>query len=168
MRVEHARFAGAAADEDRVRARAGRRSAAGARAFDHLKPGHAERCGVAARCARRARACASIATARSEASASIHSIATDPAPAPMSHSSSPRRGASADSVERAHLALGDLAVVLEQIVGKPARARDDARAWLGRDLDRHRVERIDRAQIEIRGGRARGCVRAGRPALPAR
>ena len=41
---------------------------------------------------------ASIAMARSEGSASIHSIATEPAPAPTSQSSSPRRGESAASV----------------------------------------------------------------------
>ena len=47
----------------------------------------------AARSARR-----SIAIARIAGSASIHSIATEPEPAPMSQSSSPRRGASDDSV----------------------------------------------------------------------
>ena len=41
---------------------------------------------------------ASIAIARIEGSASIHSIATEPAPAPTSHSNSPRRGESAASV----------------------------------------------------------------------
>ena len=50
------------------------------------------------RAARSAR-CRSIAIARmNSGSASIHSIATEPEPAPMSHSSSPRRGASDDSV----------------------------------------------------------------------
>ena len=71
---------------------------------------------------------------------------TEPAPAPMSHSSSPRRGASADSVTRAHFALGDLAVMLEQIVGQTRRARDDAGAGRRRHLDRDRVERIDVAE----------------------
>ena len=47
----------------------------------------------AARSARR-----SIAIARIVGSASIHSIATEPAPPPMSHNNSPRRGASADNV----------------------------------------------------------------------
>ena len=60
----------------------------------------------------------SMAMARISGSASIHSIATEPAPAPMSHSSSPRRGASDDKRHRADLALGDLAVMLEQIVGQ--------------------------------------------------
>ena len=73
-RVEHARIAGAAADEDRVRRRQpgkrGRRHA-----FDDLEAGHAEarrRCGG---CAPARSARASIATARSDGSASIHSIA---------------------------------------------------------------------------------------------
>ena len=66
----------------------------------------------------------SIAAARSVGSASIHSIATEPAPAPMSHKNSPRRGASAESVDGANLALGDLAVMLEQRIGQgPRRAR---------------------------------------------
>ncbi len=47
----------------------------------------------AARSARR-----SMAMARRDGSASSHSIATEPEPAPMSHNNSPRRGASDDSV----------------------------------------------------------------------
>jgi hypothetical protein len=47
----------------------------------------------------------------------------------------------------ADLALGDLAVVLEQIVGQPGGARDDPRARRRHHLDRDRVERIDRAKV---------------------
>src|SRR6185312_611354 len=88
--VKETRIAGAAADEDSIRPGEpieGRRRPA----LDDLERRHAERRGVAAD-ARRPLA------ARIDGSASIHSIATDPAPAPTSQSNSPRRGHNADNV----------------------------------------------------------------------
>ena len=76
-----------------------------------------------------------MAMARSDGSASIHSIATEPEPAPMSHSNSPRRGASDEMRHRADFALGDLAVVLEQGVGEAGSAREHAGVGGGFDFD---------------------------------
>ena len=111
----------------------------------------------------------SMAMARIDGSASIHSIATEPAPAPMSHSNSPRRGASADKRERADLALGDLAVMLEQIVARgPAasgrmRAPGAASTSIATTLSGSIV-----ASVEAIGAGRRGCARGRRPAPPAR
>ena len=47
--------------------------------------------------------------------------------------------------------LGDLAVVLEERIGKAGRAWDDSRLCAGHDLDANGVERIDRGEVEIGG-----------------
>ena len=65
----------------------------------------------------------------------------------MSSSRSPRRGASAASVTRPHLALGELPVVLEERVVEARRQRQHPRPRAGRHLDRQHVQR--------RAGRAR-------------
>ena len=84
-----------------------------------------------------------MAMARSDGSASIHSMATEPEPAPMSHSNSPRRGASADSVS---------ARISRLVIWPSCSNRSSARPGVsGRmrasvrrlDFDRHDVERID-------------------------
>jgi hypothetical protein len=93
---------------------------------------------------------ASIATARIDGSASIHSIATDPAPAPTSQAIRPAAG-QRRQCDGADLALGDLAVVLEQLVGRPAGA--STRAPGGLDLDRDGAERADVAEVEAAGCR---------------
>ena len=76
-----------------------------------------------------------MAMARIGGSASIHSIATEPEPAPMSHKqfATPRR--ERRQRHRADFALGDLAVVLEQIIGEAGSARDDARVRRRDDFD---------------------------------
>ena len=51
----------------------------------------------------------------------------------------------------ANFALGDLAVMLEEIVWKTGRAGDDARSRRCFDFDGDGVERINVAQIEVRG-----------------
>ena len=89
-------IARAAADEHRVGLRqAGQ--APRARALDDSQAGTPSAAALR-RDARGALGSRSIATARLAGSASIHSMAIEPEPAPTSHSSSPRRGASADSV----------------------------------------------------------------------
>src|SRR5262249_16203756 len=54
---------------------------------------------------------------------------------------------------RADLALGDLADVLEKLVGQTGRSREHARAWQGLDFDRNDVERPDVAEVEADGRR---------------
>ncbi len=99
-------------------------------------------------------ACASMASARSDGSASIHSIATDPArrrPAArraLRHQRRQRHGQLAD----------DLAVMLEHGIRQARCARDDACSRFRHDLDRHCVERIGRTETE-------GCRRGGAHAL---
>ena len=66
----------------------------------------------------------------------------------MSHSSSPRRGASDDSVTARTSRLVIWPSCSKQIVGESGASGDDARAWRGLDFDRHGVERIDGAEIE--------------------
>ena len=103
----------------------------------------------------------SIATALLAGSASIHSIATEPEPAPTSHSkfAAPRR--ERGKRDRADFALGDLPVVLEPVVGQAGRARQDARAAIGDDLERDRVQGGDVVEREaLRLGRANALARA--------
>ena len=56
--------------------------------------------------------------------------------------------------QRADLALGDLAVVLEQRVGRPGASGRIARARRGLDLEGDDIERVDRAEVEAVGARA--------------
>ncbi len=114
----------------------------------------------AARSARR-----STAIARIAGSASIHSIATEPEPAPMSHSSSPRRGASDDSVTARISRLVIWPSCSNRSSARPGVTRQDARVRRGLDLDRDGIERVDRAEIERRPPSCCGCARAGRRAL---
>ncbi len=141
----------AAADEDRVgRRQAGERGGRGA--LDDLEARARRtprRCGG---CARRGRRAPRWRCARSDGSASIHSIAIEPEPAPMSHSSSPRARRERRQRHGADLALGDLAVMLEQIVGEAGRAAASTRASRrGFNLDRHDVERVDVVEVEAVG-----------------
>ena len=146
--VEHAGIAGAAADEDRVRrgkpGERGRR-----RAFDDLESRHAEGGGVAAD----ARGAVGAPLDRDGAHRRIgqHPFDRDRARAgadvPQQFAAARRQRRQR---HRADFALGDLAVVLEQIVGKAGAAREDARAGRGLDLDRDGIERVDRAEIEAR------------------
>ena len=119
-------------------------SAAGAAPSTTSSRRHAEGRGVAADAGRALGAALDGDRAhRPDRRASIR-CAIEPAPAPMSHSSSPRRGASARQRHGAHLALGDLAVVLEQIVGQARRARQErARRPSAATSMRDRVERVD-------------------------
>ena len=75
----------------------------------------------------------------------------------MSQRVSPRRGASADERHRADLALGDLPVMLEPVVGQAGGARQDARARIGDDFERDRVERgdvVEREALRLRRANA--------------
>ena len=65
--------------------------------------------------------------------------------------------------DRADVALGDLAVMLEPVVRQARRARQDARVAVGDDLERDRVERGDVLEREAVGLAVRGRARAGRP-----
>ena len=98
-------------------------SAAGAAPFDHAERQarrRRRRCGGCARpVRRRARRRRRAATGR----ASIHSIATEPEPAPTSHSSSPRRGASEDSVTARISRLVIWPSCSNSVVGAPGRER---------------------------------------------
>ena len=123
--VEHARLAGAAADEDRIgRREAGERRRRGV--FHDLEPRHAEGGGVAADARSAIRAL--LDRDRAHCRVGQHPFDRD------------RAGAGADVPEqfaaarrqrrqrhRAHLALGDLTVMLEKFVGEAGRSRDDAR-----------------------------------------
>ena len=141
------RLAGAAAHEDGVRRRqAGER---GRRRALHVSSPGTPKLAALRRCAPRARH-APRSRWRASTSASIHSIATDPAPAPMSHSNSPRRGASDDSVTARISRLVIWPSCSNRASGKPGGARDDAGTRRRHHLDRHRVERIDHAEIEAR------------------
>ena len=148
--VEDGGVACAAADEDRVgRVEAGegcRRAA-----FDDGEAGNAEGGGVPGD----ARGALGVGLdgdgARASGSASIHSIAD-------------RAGAGADVPEQlaaarrerrqrdgADLALGELAVVLEQAVRQAGDERDDACARSGVDLERDGVEGVDAGEVEACG-----------------
>ena len=161
--VEHARIAAAAAEEDRVRRRQpGERRRR--RALDDAQLRHAERRGVAAdaRGAVGPRLDGDGARA-TDAAASTRSPPS-PAPAPMSHSSSPRRGASADRVTRAHLALGDLAVVLEAASsGRPAAERQDARPARPRPRCATRFSAAQTASPKLVGAPLAAAARRGPP-----
>ena len=118
-------------------------SAAGARRRRPRAPARRRRrhCGG---CARRARRAPRWRWRAASGSASIHSIATEPEPAPMSQSSSPRRGASDDSVTARISRLVIWPSCSNRSSASPA-ARAMTRAPAsGHDLDRHDVERIDR------------------------
>ena len=95
-----------------------------------------------------------------------HSIAIDPDPAPISHKSSPPRGASAASVTARIRLLGDLPVVLEGIV-RQTRARTalrrPARHIRRRSCSADRCRR-DRTPAPS----SRGCAHARRPSPQAR
>ncbi len=73
---------------------------------------------------------------------SIHSIATEPAPQPISHSTLPGTRGQGGERDGADLALGDLAVMLEQIIRQPGGQRDHKRARLGHQLHRHQIQRV--------------------------
>ncbi len=73
-----------------------------------------------------------------------------------------RHGDSAD------LALGELAVMLEQRVVEAGRERQHRRVRGGRDLQRDGVERRDIDEIEAGGGRRAHAFARDRPWLPAR
>ena len=111
---------------------------------------------------------ASMATARSDGSASSHSIATEPEPAPTSQSNSLRRGRQRRQRHRANFALGDLTVMLEQRVGQARRTRENARARRRLDLKRHDIERVDIGERKIGGASGANALATARPALPAR
>ena len=74
----------------------------------------------------------------------------------MSHSNSPRLGASADKRDGADFALGDLAVMLEQMIGAgPASAAGCALRGVDSTSMRQHVERIDVFEVEgVGAGRA--------------
>ncbi len=102
----------------------------------------------AARSARR-----SIAIARIAGSASSHSIATEPEPAPMSHKQFAAARRKRRQRHRANFALGDLAVVLEQIVGRPGvRARTRASGASVTSIATI-LSASDRAELKSRGRR---------------
>ena len=65
--------------------------------------------------------------------------------------------------DRADVALGDLAVVLERLVRQAGRARQDASVAVGDDLERDGVERGDVVERESLSPAIRECARAGRP-----
>ena len=143
--------AGAAADENRVGRRQARASAAGAAPCDDLEARHAERARRCGGCAPRARALrldrdGAHATDRP---ASIRSRPS-PRPAPTSHSISPRRGASADSVTARISRL-----VIWPSCSNSSSARPGARAMTrapcaADHLDRDGVERDRRRRDRIR------------------
>ena len=110
-------------------------------AFDDRKARHAER-GCVAPDARGAIGSLSMAMARSDGSASIHSMATEPAPAPMSQSNSPRHGASADSVSARISRLVIWPSCSKQVVAEAGRERQYARTVRRLDFDRDDVERV--------------------------
>ena len=109
-------------------------SASGAAPTTMSQRRHAERGGVAGddRGARRV-ALDGDGAARSSPARS-HSIAIEPQPAPMSHNVSPGSGASARQGRGADLALGQLAVMLEGVVGQPGEPRQRARAGRRRGI----------------------------------
>ena len=142
-RVEH-RGIEAAADEDGVRLferrqRRGRCSRDNARSCAASPKASALARMLAARSSR-----ASIAIDVPPASA--HSIEIEPEPAPMSHSRLARPRRQRRQRQRADRPLGDLAVVLEEIVGKAGRARQSRRALgFNRDSQRRGCGRLPRS-----------------------
>jgi len=85
----------------------------------------------------------SIAIARFAGWQSSHSIATDPEPAPTSHKSSPRLGASDESANGANLPLGQLAIGFEPGIGETACDRENLRLGSRGDFDRDEIQGID-------------------------
>ena len=114
-RLEHAGIGQAAADEHGVRRRQARERRR--RAPSHDLQDRA--CRARRRCAPRAPrapAASSMPIAFSDGWRSSHSMAIEPAPRPTSHSSSPCARRQRRERDGAHLALGELAVMLEQAV----------------------------------------------------
>ena len=68
---------------------------------------------------------------------------------------------------RADLALGDLAVVLEQRVGQPGASGMTRASGAGHDFDRHQIQADRYPAAKTRRRWPCGCARAVRPALPA-
>ena len=161
-RVEHAGIAAAAADEDRIR-RGRPASAAGAAPSTTVRPGTPKCRGIAAD----ARGALGVGLDGDGAQRRIgqHPFDGDRAGAGADvpqQFAAPRR--QRRQRQRADLALGDLAVMLEQIVGEARRQRQDARIRRCFDFDRHDVERIDRRRASKAVGAGRcGCARPAPP-----
>ena len=94
-----------------------------------------------------------MAIARLLAWRSIHSIDTEPAPAPTSHNNSPCTRRQGGQCHGSDIGLRQLAVILEPTIVETGRERDDTRIARRDDVDRHDIERIDVLKIEGVGGR---------------
>ena len=108
-------------------------------------------------------ASASMAMARSDGSASIHSMrdrAGAGADVPQQFAAARRQRRQR---QRADLALGDLAVMLEQVVGQARRQRQDARASAPPRPRSPDVERIDVVEMRSVGAGRCACVSRGPP-----
>ena len=113
------------------------------------------RCG---RCGRRVRGALDRDGAIGADRRSIHSIATDPDPAPTSHSNSPRRGASAERVIARISRLVICPSCSNKSSGSPAARGMIARARLRDDFKRDRIQRGDIVEREIAAPQPRGCA----------
>ena len=80
-------------------------------------------------------------------------MAMEPEPQPMSHSSSPARGRERRKRHRPDLALGDLAVMLEHVVGQAGASGMILASGARLDLDGDQVQRLDIVEAETVGGR---------------
>ena len=152
----------AATDEDGVgggRIGKARRRRSGRRCQDRGAPSASALAAImASRAGSRSKA-----RARALRAARIHSMATEPQPAPTSQS---RRGRRSERGERrgAHLALGQLAVMAEGLIGQAGNARQDDGTGAGAAGDGERVE-VGEVRLGggVGGGEARACCSAGPP-----
>ena len=124
------------------------------------RPGHAERRGIPARCAPRGRR--GLDGDGAQRAVGEHPFdATEPEPAPMSQSSSPRRGARLDSVTARTSRLVIWPSCSNSSSGKPGtRGRSSARPAPATTSMATRLSGVDPLEVEA-GGRGRaGCARA--------
>ena len=141
----------AAADEDGVGLPAGRPSAVRRLAHAHDSSSGTPSCAALAPMRAARSASRSIAIARMPRPARSHSMATLPAPAPTSHSSSPSQRCQGREGHGADLGLGELAVMVEGVVGQARDAGSELAAPGSADeLDRHRLRSAKRLAAQVR------------------